>query len=145
VADHVIPSTQYPKQYYDNQNMADERIEDTYRKNRESYKRLDTSKEEIRLLKIPSTQAEEDSISSQLITTSLTLEFPEPQFFALSYGWGESMTKMNIIVNGQDISVTINLANALANIRGTILPLFEAKGTNNIYIWADALCLYVSR
>jgi hypothetical protein len=54
------------------------------------------------------------------------------------------MIKRNIIVNGQDMAVTINLANALASIRSTILPPFEANGTNT-YIWAGALCICINQ
>jgi hypothetical protein len=46
----------------------------------------------------------------------------------------------NVVVNGMSIAVTTNLADALANIQKTIMPLLEAEGTPP-YIWADALCI----
>jgi len=72
-----------------------------------------------------------------LFTTSFTREL---EYSALSYVWGESEVKKNVTVNGLSIAVTPNLANALSNIRSTILPLLEAEGTAP-YIWADALCI----
>ena len=101
------------------------------------YEPLNTLQDEIRLLEILHEPAEDGSVSCRLFTTTLTLEL---EYSALSYVWGESEVKKNVTVNGLSIAVTTNLANALSNIRSTILPLLEAEGTAP-YIWADALCI----
>jgi hypothetical protein len=101
------------------------------------YEPLNTLQDEIRLLEILHEPAEDGSVSCRLFTTSFTREL---EYSALSYVWGESEVKKNVTVNGLSIAVTPNLANALSNIRSTILPLLEAEGTAP-YIWADALCI----
>jgi hypothetical protein len=101
------------------------------------YEPLNTFQDEIRLLEILPEPAEDGSVSCRLFTTSLTREL---EYSALSYVWGESEVRKKVTVNGLSIDVTTNLANALLNIRSTILPLLEAEGTAP-YIWADALCI----
>jgi hypothetical protein len=54
------------------------------------------------------------------------------QYTALSYCWGDSNDRVNIMVNGQKISVTKNLENALSRIWNV---------DQNTVVWADAICI----
>ncbi|UPK99020.1 hypothetical protein LCI18_009955 [Fusarium solani-melongenae] len=95
------------------------------------YRRLDPSTSEIRLLEVPSDGSEDWG----LITVSLD---NNPKYFALSYVWGEKKDLKKILLQGQDIEVTPNLASALSRIRSGNL---ERSSTPIKYLWADAICI----
>lgn len=95
------------------------------------YKRLDSSTSEIRLLEVPS----EGSKDWGLVTVSLD---DNPEYFALSYVWGEKKDLKKIIVQSQDIEVTPNLASALSRIRSGNLG---GTSTPIKYLWVDAICI----
>jgi len=58
-----------------------------------------------------------------------------PDFFALSYVWGEITTDQpHIVIDGKSISVTKNLHRALSDLNSWILDTGK-------YIWVDALCI----
>ncbi|KAI8719708.1 HET domain-containing protein [Fusarium sp. LHS14.1] len=75
------------------------------------YRSLDPSTSEIRLLVVPSDGSEDWG----LITVSLD---DNPEYFALSYVWGEKRDPEKIVLQGQGKEVTPNLASALTRIRG---------------------------
>ncbi|KAL2675554.1 hypothetical protein Neosp_011741 [[Neocosmospora] mangrovei] len=95
------------------------------------YRSLDPITSEIRLLVVPSDGSEDWG----LITVSLD---DNPEYFALSYVWGEKRDPEKIVLQGQGKEVTPNLASALSRIRGgnlggTSLPVR--------YLWVDAICI----
>lgn len=55
-----------------------------------------------------------------------------PPFEALSYTWGDSTDRRPATVNGIEISITKNLAEALRNLR---------HAEKERIMWADALCI----
>ncbi|KAI8691839.1 HET domain-containing protein [Fusarium sp. Ph1] len=95
------------------------------------YRRLDPSTSEIRLLEVPSDGSEDWG----LITVSLN---DNPKYFALSYVWGEKKDLDKIILQGQDVKVTPNLASALSRIRSGNLG---RASTPIKYLWVDAICI----
>ncbi|RTE78859.1 hypothetical protein BHE90_006673 [Fusarium euwallaceae] len=95
------------------------------------YKPLDPSTSEIRLLEVPSDGSEDWG----LVTVSLD---DNPEYFALSYVWGEMKDVKMIVLRGQDMEVTPNLASALSRIRSGSLG--EAS-TPIKYLWVDAICI----
>jgi hypothetical protein len=93
------------------------------------YEPLDTSKRQIRVLRISTVPY--DEVRGELQVVSLD---DEPKFNALSYCWGSALNPVTISVNGHDISVTQNLAAALKHFQKTS----DAAG---IPIWIDAVCI----
>ncbi|KAI0886699.1 HET-domain-containing protein [Annulohypoxylon maeteangense] len=93
------------------------------------YQPLDVSRFEarlLRLLNIPSNPLEPPSFET--ITCSL---IRPPEYFALSYCWGDDAQKSTLEVNGEPIHVTKNLAAAL-----------RYSGFHpGALIWADAVCI----
>jgi len=92
--------------------------------------RLDSSKREIRLLRIlPG--AFVSPIYCELFRTSLD---EKPDYKALSYVWGDASDRRNIVVNSEHFSVTTNLELALRRLR-------SRAGENLFVLWADAVCI----
>ena len=92
------------------------------------YEPLIKNREHIRLLTIhadESTRTASFSLSSAFLEDGL-------EFSALSYVWGDPAKTMSIVVNGVEVAVTTNLAQALAR-----LPEVSGSG---LY-WIDALCI----
>jgi hypothetical protein len=92
------------------------------------YDPLDESKSEIRLLSIL-LGPESNLIRCTLQHVSCSSAYPE--YTALSYCWGNPKHSLPITVNGCMVPVTRNLEAALQELRGSI----------QIPIWVDALCL----
>src|SRR5438045_2575498 len=65
--------------------------------------------------------------SSDFTTCSLK---NAPQYYALSYVWGDPTVTSNIIVNGKMFAATINLVAALENV------VVNLKGS---FLWVDAI------
>lgn len=89
---------------------------------------LDRSKDQVRLLSILPGQGDEE-VKSFCSIANLD-DFPP--YNALSYRWGDTQDKTDVIVDGVRLKVTINLAAALRRIRLAHEPLI---------IWADAICI----
>jgi hypothetical protein len=68
-------------------------------------------------------------ISCTLETTSST---ENPNYFALSYVWGDPTLSKRILVNGTKVSITENLYIALRHLQ---------HETNVVTIWIDAFCI----
>ncbi|KAG7008469.1 hypothetical protein G7Y79_00005g016100 [Physcia stellaris] len=83
----------------------------------------------FRLLVLEIGQEKED-IRCSLKHTSL--EYPDIQYVALSYTWGDQNDRRLISVDGCSVSITANLYSALYRLR---------KPIENIMIWADAICI----
>ena len=94
----------------------------------EIYAPLKLTKDQIRLLKV-SPGLTEEPLRCSLERIPLN---SKAHYTALSYCWGDANDRANITVNGQDISVTRNLASALKRMRNV---------NQNTLVWADALCI----
>jgi hypothetical protein len=92
------------------------------------YAPLESVKREIRLLKTIS-GLEDEPLRCSLEVISLE---DNARYSALSYCWGDANDRVNITVNGQNISVTKTLENALRRIRNV---------NQNTVVWADAICI----
>ncbi len=92
------------------------------------YSPLKSIENEIRLLKISSSLEEEPLVCS-LEPISLDGDAP---YTALSYCWGDANDRADIMVNGQSVSVTRNLENALRRMRNV---------DQDKVVWADAICI----
>jgi hypothetical protein len=91
------------------------------------YSPLSSAEKQIRILKISS------GFQDQPLECILEPVFLEDaQYTALSYCWGAGTDRMDIKVNGQSISVTRNLENALRGLR---------KADRDMVVWADAICI----
>ena len=83
----------------------------------------------FRILVLETGQEKED-VRCPLKHTSL--EYPDIQYVALSYTWGDQNDRRLILVDGCSMSITANLFSALYRLR---------KPNENIMIWADAICI----
>lgn len=92
------------------------------------YSRLDSSRREIRLLRLLA-GSETDSIKSELFTTSL--DCPD-EFEALSYVWGSTNDSRPITIGKEAKYVTENLEMALRHLR---------HRDRSRTIWVDAVCI----
>lgn len=84
---------------------------------------------QIRLLEISATTEAESPLECNLHQTSLE---DTPNYYALSYVWGDSTDREPIRCGGQSISVTTNLY--------SILHQYRARATR-VHVWVDALCI----
>lgn len=98
------------------------------------YQPLDASKREIRLVKIiPLPQDESSTDTDAQVECTLqhaTLDKP-PEYTALSYAWGDHHKTQPVLLDGQVVQITDNLAAGLRQLR--------ANGV--VTLWADALCI----
>ncbi|ETS84755.1 hypothetical protein PFICI_02780 [Pestalotiopsis fici W106-1] len=94
-----------------------------------SYKKLDTSKQEFRLLEIRPAASVEDRIEARLVTVRLK---DEPEFIALSSLYGSPSESENVIVNGRPITITLHLAQALRHIRTVLFPGSARNGDERL-------------
>lgn len=87
------------------------------------------SRRQIRLLTLQASRRFKDPIQCSLHTVSLD---DEPEFWALSYVWGNSFVTVDITVDGSPAEATTNLASALRHIR---------RAFGQVVIWVDAVCI----
>lgn len=83
-----------------------------------SYKRLDVSKNEFRLLELRSANDIDDRVECRLITQSLT---EDVEFLAISALYGDQKVEEIIFVNGHRVPVPQNLAQAIRHVRAVFL------------------------
>lgn len=95
------------------------------------YTQIDTSRSEIRLLKIEPSQGLDDQVKCSLHVKTLTADL---DFDALSYAWGSPEKVSPIELNGQKICIARNLSVALPKLRH-----YNAAAPR--YIWIDALSI----
>jgi hypothetical protein len=96
------------------------------------YQPLSVEEWEIRLLSLlPGSW--NDNIRCLLSTVSLG---DDPEYYALSYVWGERDSMTLISVNGNNFQVTPNLRAALRRLR---------SNDRVRRIWVDAICIYSDR
>ncbi|OCL15030.1 HET-domain-containing protein, partial [Glonium stellatum] len=95
----------------------------------EIYTNLDRGRREIRLISV--TPGEwSDEINCEFTVASLD---DRPEYYALSYTWGDPTITRPIIINGVRKQATVSLESALRRLRETAEP--------SIMIWIDALCI----
>jgi hypothetical protein len=87
--------------------------------------------QEIRLLELYPSTNDCDAIQCRLFRVTLEAGRVHP-YEALSYVWGDATMRADVYCNGQLISVTPNLYDALNRLR----LLQESR-----FIWADAICI----
>ena len=95
------------------------------------YLPLDSSKNEIRLLKVLYATYSDEPIKCVLFHTSLD---EAPPYQALSYSWGDRSTAFPIKINAGEVAITQNLKLALQRLRPSV-------STDQFIIWVDALCI----
>jgi len=89
---------------------------------------LDVSRREIRLLHLhPGTWS--DDIETHLETVSLD---DYPNYKAISYVWGDMSQRFSIKVDGEPLSLTLNLYTALRRLRSP---------ESTLVLWTDAVCI----
>jgi hypothetical protein len=111
------------------------------RENVPLYRPLDQTRSETRLIQIFPYLDEDETVSCQLVTVSLT---GNPQYFALSYIWGDPIFTTDIVVNGKLMPVTTNLALALQDMRRFVVPRLEPSEWSRripFLVRADAICI----
>jgi hypothetical protein len=92
---------------------------------------------EIRLIKFgPSNSDADGSLTCSLEHVALD---SSPVYFALSYVWGRSSIRPQIIVDGCSVSITASLFSALSRLRTWAEG--DPERIPTYYIWADALCI----
>ncbi|KAL7964967.1 heterokaryon incompatibility domain-containing protein [Trichoderma sp. SZMC 28014] len=97
--------------------------------NKVSWQPLSSARSEIRILEVSPAQSASDSIICHLQTVSL---LDQPEYEALSYVWGTSSSSRQIFLNGNKITVTDNLFDALTYLR-------DVKKIRAL--WVDAVCI----
>lgn len=88
------------------------------------YRRLDTSKREVRLLEIQSARNINDPVECKLVTVRLTDDL---EFIALSSLYGDASDTERIYISGQPITITTHLTQALKNIRAVFYPTISRR------------------
>ncbi|KAH8649427.1 heterokaryon incompatibility protein-domain-containing protein [Tricladium varicosporioides] len=89
---------------------------------------LDASRKEIRRLILqPLSAGPEIQCSTEAVSL-----LDKPDYEALSYVWGDASIRKNIVFNGNELSVTSNLA----------VALYHLRHQNKLRrLWVDALCI----
>jgi len=101
-----------------------------------SYTPLDPSGGKIRLLKFSA--GEDGTIRGTLHIVALS---ENPAFTALSYLWGDPNVTEDILVDGEPLSVTVNLAYALRHVGKHWKREFPNRHVDSLELWADAICI----
>ena len=96
------------------------------------YPRLNFADFEIRLLNLDCLNAEANSESIQSLDTwnAFSLVAP-PQYYAVSYCWGDPSITTTVVMNHQKVQATVNLEAALRQLRGRSI----------LKVWVDAICI----
>lgn len=102
-----------------------------------SYKPLDALKSEIRLLKF-STDVD-GNITATVRTVALS-QTTSP-FTALSYVCGDPAFTETIVLDGEPLAITVNLANALRHVTKHWEAHCPGRERASFELWADAICI----
>ncbi len=115
------------------------------------YSPLDEAASQIRLLEIePQHNDNQQTFSCRMRTVSLDDNI---KFFGLSYVWGDSSDRVDVVVNGIVIPVTKNLEAALRHIQRNGRTVIETESWREktdghpsldqapLSLWADAICI----
>ncbi|KAF6818179.1 heterokaryon incompatibility protein [Colletotrichum sojae] len=88
------------------------------------YRRLDSSRREIRLLEIQAARNINDPIEARLVHVRLTEDL---EFIALSSLYGDSTETDKIFVGGQPVTLTSHLTQALKHVRAVFYPTVSQR------------------
>ena len=99
------------------------------------YKPLDYARPQIRLFDF--LHEDNERISCRLTTASLD---DNPEFVALSYVCGDPSVTEDIVVDGEIVPVTTNLASALRDL-SSHSPFKIEQEESPMRLWADAVCI----
>ena len=79
--------------------------------------------------------------------------YEKPEYYALSYAWGDMTDKVTITVNGTQHAIGVGLHEALRRLRLTLdevaacdartdhNAVFVGESHDNFWLWTDSLCL----
>ena len=101
------------------------------------YSPLNESLLEIRPLEIVSAP-DDGKIQCKLSVVSLKTN---PAFTALSYVWGDAKITKEILLDGQTVQVTSNLAGALEYVKQHWCRAFVGRDPVEFRLWVDAVCI----
>jgi len=73
-------------------------------------------------------------LDSKLVQVSLD---DQPEYWALSYVWGDASVREEIQINGHNVSITTNLLSALEHIADSL----GSGDQDEIFLWVDAICI----
>jgi len=93
-----------------------------------------TVRDGIRLVVLKASYDEAAPVHISLIHTSLShfKTQEDDQYTALSYVWGDNTVTSLVVIDGERLTITESLANALRDIR---------HATEPIKIWVDGICI----
>lgn len=113
-------------------NMASSQTDSLVRRARSGviYQRLDSSRDEIRLIRLTPASLTEPIQCSLFITPRDSA----PAYKALSYAWGDRPAPNPIFIDSRPFYVTRNLKNGLTRIRPQV-------GEQELILWIDAICI----
>jgi hypothetical protein len=99
------------------------------------YKALDSTKSEIRILRLRSRQHNRDSRADErkivCVLENMSLE-DAVEYTALSYAWENGFDSQEISISGHERLVSANLVAALRQLRNE---------SDDVVLWADQLCI----
>ncbi|KAK2061921.1 heterokaryon incompatibility protein [Colletotrichum caudatum] len=90
------------------------------------YRRLDPSKREIRLLEVQSARSLNDPVECRLVTARLNDDLSR-EYIALSSLYGDASETDKIFVNGQPVTITTHLSQALKHVRAVFYPTISQR------------------
>jgi hypothetical protein len=103
------------------------------------YRPLDVSRQEIRLIEFHDRSSSNGGVDSySLVHASLQ---DQPTFSALSYVWGDPCITEDIIVDGVEFPVTVNLAAALKHAKTHWTRHHPDQDPASFRLWVDAICI----
>lgn len=95
------------------------------------YKALDTTQNEIRVIKLDAVSSEpQRPLSGRILHIPLEKRDARFQYWALSYCWGNPDLRRTIILDGKQLQITAGLDNALREL-----------GSSFDTLWVDAICI----
>ncbi|KAK3936634.1 heterokaryon incompatibility protein-domain-containing protein [Diplogelasinospora grovesii] len=104
-----------------------------------TYMPLGNSSSHIRLLEVSDRKS---SKRPRLTCRMRTVHLHDaPPFVALSYVWGDTDERGNIVLNGQLVSITKNLEGALRGASKLQQAFPDLDKVDEYLLWADALCI----
>ena len=116
-----------------------------------SYRPLDVSRSETRILVLYSSPEEQDPIICELLHASLDHNFPQSSvyqtstivetFNTLSYTWGSLEKNGFVTIEGHQFPVTENLEAALRHLRNLKPASAAARPLTRSFWWIDAICI----
>ncbi|TDZ20407.1 Heterokaryon incompatibility protein 6, OR allele [Colletotrichum orbiculare MAFF 240422] len=89
-----------------------------------TYRRLDSSRREIRLVEIQSARSLNDPIECRIVTVRLADDL---EFIALSSLYGDATETDKILVGGMPVTITAHLSQALKQVRAVFYPTISQR------------------